>query len=430
MIHHVTEHTLSTGTKGLLIDVPGSEVVNILVRFNSGFQFGPADKYELSHFVEHLIADGNEDYPTDEAFKVEVTKNGAYRNAYTSPNVNGYVIECAAFELPRMLDLLIGYLGKPLFPQASFATELNNVREELNRIDTEPMKVCSINLSAAQWPQEVQSIKRRIEQLTAITLDDVESYYHRTHTAANMRFYVAGSLKGKEEVILSKLCELSELLPKGERLVIDDKQAVSLIDPITEKRDLSSIYYDLVGSVAELDQEERRAAALMRTILFGGHQGRIFGPMRKRGLAYTIGGSVTSQKGRSLLEVWGYVTKATIEPLFELITGELERLSSGDLTNTELKASQDLLLGSVTRTLQTSEDLLNWYAGSYDMWGTIRAIDDEFAAYVKVTPKEVIAVARKLTTTELHATSFVGTVSTTEAKAYTRLFEPIWRENH
>jgi predicted Zn-dependent peptidase len=426
MIHTVTEHTLSTGTKGLLIDVPGSEVINILIRFNSGYQFSPDGKYELSHFVEHLIANGNEDYPSAEGFKVEVAKNGAYRNAHTGPRVNGYVLECAAFELERILDLLVGYLGKPLFPDDSFETELNNVREELNRVDTEPFRVCNLNLHTKLWPKEVQPVKSRLAQLAAISPEDVRDFYHRTHTARNMRFYVAGSLVGRESLILNRMTELTSLLAEGERFAPSQAQAASVQAPIVEKRDLSSIYYDFVAVGRELDVAQRHAGSLVRTILVGGYQGRIFGPMRKRGLAYTIGGSIHSQHGRSELEFYGYVTAATIEPLFELITGELERLKQGELSVEELQANQNLLLGSVTRSVQTSNDLLDWYADHYDTWDELSSLDSELEAYARVTVDQVIDVTRRVTSPQATGMSFVGKVSPQQAKAYTQLITPIW----
>jgi predicted Zn-dependent peptidase len=427
MIHTVTEHTLSTGTKGLLIDVPGSEVVNILIRFNSGFQFSPEGKYELSHFVEHLIADGNKDYPSDEAFKVEITKNGAYRNAYTNSRVNGYIIECAAFELPRILDLLVGYLGKPLFPQESFATELNNVREELNRFTTEPMNVCGINLGASLWPGEVKELQPRLDQLDSITIQDVRDFYARTHTAKNMRFYVAGDLSSSKDLVLDKLNTLAELLPEGKRLAVLDDEPIEPIKPVIEERDLKSIYYGVNGVSAPLNESERRVSRLMRSLLFGGYQGRIYGPMRQRGLAYTIGGSITNQPNRSELHIWGYVTKKTIQPLFELVATEFDRLQRGDLTQKELRANLDLIVGSLTLSLQTSRDLLNRYAGEYDLWGTVREVESEFKALERITVDEVIAVARKLAVAKVIGASYVGSIPEGKLSEYTNTIYTIWK---
>ena len=106
MKHTVTEHKLPCGAKGLLIDVPDTGVVNILIRFNSGFYFGDMAQFELPHVVEHMVGRGTKKFPAPNEFKTEIEKNGAYSNAETSSRYNGYTITCADFELERILVVL------------------------------------------------------------------------------------------------------------------------------------------------------------------------------------------------------------------------------------------------------------------------------------------------------------------------------------
>ena len=62
MKHTLKEIELNNGAKGLLIHVPGVEVVRILAEFRAGFDLNSWDKYELPHVVEHMMFT-NETYP-------------------------------------------------------------------------------------------------------------------------------------------------------------------------------------------------------------------------------------------------------------------------------------------------------------------------------------------------------------------------------
>jgi predicted Zn-dependent peptidase len=146
MKHTVTEHKLASGAQGLTVHVPASNIFRIIVRFNAGFQFADRDKYEVPHVVEHLMGCGSEGYPKPDEFKIEVERNGAARNAFTSSQKNGYYIECADFERDRILDLFEEYITRPIFPESSFPTEISNVREELIRFTTQHASMCSINV--------------------------------------------------------------------------------------------------------------------------------------------------------------------------------------------------------------------------------------------------------------------------------------------
>src|SRR5471030_451671 len=115
MKHNVTDHILPNGAQGLVINVPGSAVVNIRVTFHSGFQFGDPSVYEVPHVLEHLLATVTKKHSQPNAFMIEAQKNGAYVNASTSTDTNEYVYECAEFELDRIIDLIAEQVCEPLF---------------------------------------------------------------------------------------------------------------------------------------------------------------------------------------------------------------------------------------------------------------------------------------------------------------------------
>ncbi len=427
MKHTVTEHKLAGGAKGLVVHVPNAPVINLVIRFNSGFQFGPRDKYELSHVLEHLMGCGSKAYPVPSEFKIEVQKNGAYRNAYTTSSVNGYVLEFAPFELERIMGLLKEYLCHPIFPDAAVPTELSNVGEELKRFTTQYGAVCTMNLSEYSFPEEDLGWHTRIDQLSSINRDEVVGHYKRTHTRDNARFFLGGDFPDGGASVAGMVDQaLSDLLP-GERMMPSRAIGLNVETPVVQTEDIKQIYYELDCYGGELTLPERRALLLGRIILSGGHASRIYGRARDRGLAYDLSTPTSTGKGRSAIGLSGYVTPTNAKELFELSATEFTKLRLGELNNQELTAAKDLVIGSTLRSRQTAQDMLGWYISPYDHDDRVDDFDEFMALVREVKSEEVVSVMGKLPLEGRHGVSFVGPVDEKLAGEYAKILEPIWQ---
>ena len=427
MLHTVHEHKFTSGARGLVVDVPGASVVNFEVRFNSGFQFADRHIYELPHVVEHMIGCGSKLFPGPNEFKVEVQKNGAFRNAYTSTETNGYVLEFAAFELDRMLELVEQWLVEPLFPAEALPTELSNVREELNRLEADHDAECAYNLTARTFPHKSLELSRHIEQLPTITRHDVTDYYHRTHTQGNARFYIAGDLEKLGQDLPARIERLLGRLPKGDRLVLDETAGLGQTSPILERREVTTIHYRFASYAGRLTRQERNALLLARMILFNGFSSRIYGEARRRGLAYHVGGSASAVGSVSSLGINGFVTADNIGALFDLIAGEYRALKEGKLKAEELDAAKDRLVGSTLRSYQTPADILSWYVGRYDAEGEIYSLAEQLADLREIQPAEVVAMAAAVVPPGNQAISFVGNLNQTQAESFYGRLSPLWQ---
>src|SRR5574343_1221153 len=128
MQHKVKEVKLKNGVEGLLIDVPGAQVINYDFCLRAGYYLADDGKWEVPHIMEHLLCGANQEYRKARLFEAEVKKNGAYSNAYTNTYTVGYVGECADFEWERILNLLMLSISKPMFLQEEFSAEMGNVK--------------------------------------------------------------------------------------------------------------------------------------------------------------------------------------------------------------------------------------------------------------------------------------------------------------
>lgn len=408
MKHQVSHHQLPSGAKGLLIDVPGSQVIDLEVRFNSGYAFGSRDRYETPHVLEHLLATTSAKYPKANQFMIEASKNGAYVNAYTTSRSNGYTYEFAEFELKRMMDLVEEQLARPLFTREHLTAELGNVKEELFRNTTQPAAVCALTLAAATQPDQYLYYDERIDQLADISLSDIQKHFNSTHAAANARFFVSGAVAGKEEALLDRLERLFREIPEGGRLVHTAHPVARGLEPVVTYRDLNQIYYRLERQLPELTWNERRVMAVLRTVLVGTMGSRIMGAARTRGLAYTVGAASQTEPGLSVFGFQGYVTVDNSVALFQLIADQMQRVARNGVTSEEVQAVTQFMSGNILRSTQTASDVLNWYVDNYDGWEVVRDMQAEIEALGHVSPEQVQTVCQLLLNEGHFAWSLVG----------------------
>ena len=417
MKHAVTEHRLASGARGLVIDVPGSSVLNLEVRFNSGFSLGDMKHYELPHVLEHMLATVSQKYPQPNAFMIEAQKNGAYVNASTGVRANSYIYEFAPFELERMLDLVEEQIARPYFVTDRLAGEIGNVREELTRNTTQPGAQVSMALLAAAVPGQWLDYEARIAQLPKLNVTLLEAYYHRTHTSQNAFFSVAGDV-GEGDQIVQRLEAAFRQLPQGKPIAWTSQRGRRLDEPVVRKMPIGQVYYRVARSLPELSLPQRRAMAVLRTALVGGMGSRILGKARERGWAYSVGGMFSSEPGSATAGFGGYVTKDHARDLFELMDQQLQNVAAHGLTNTELADTVRLMTGNWLRALQTPADVLGWYSEDYDEWGIIRDFDTEVAAIRDVSGQAVQEVAAYMLHEGRPAAAFVGDLSVAEAHDY------------
>jgi predicted Zn-dependent peptidase len=427
MKHTVTEHKLVSGAQGLVIDVPGSAVVNLQVRFDSGFQFADRKRYEVPHVMEHVLATVTQDHPGPNEFIIEAQKKGAYVNASTSVDANGYQYEFADFETERMLGLVTEQITRPLFAQTAMEAELGNVREELTRNTTQHAAVCGVRLAELAYPKLWLDFDERIKQLPEIKIEHLREHFERTHTAANGRFYVAGHFPDGGAGIVRRFEELFGQLSKGKRFERDRSMGRLVAKPVVEQREIQQVYYRVALYFGELTEPERRALTLLRMVLAGGMGSRVLGEARRRGLAYGVGSLGHAEPGNSSFGFAGYVTPQNAEALFELMAREYAQVRAGGVTAGELEAAKDLVIGSIKRQTQTPGDLLGWYMEPYDEDGEIRHFEKTLELLRGVTPGDVAALAAKATAAGRQGTSFVGDLDAARAEHYQELLSPLWQ---
>jgi predicted Zn-dependent peptidase len=393
MDHEVEEIRLKNGARGLLIDVPGATTMSMQFQFRAGNRYAKSkDIDQVAHIMEHMAFGANARYKTEHEFEFEFTKNGAYRNAYTSDLSMVYEADCADFEWDRILDLQKIAICQPRFNEPELDAEKGNVRSELTNYLNDHQRIL--------WPrvaqllgEDILTFRQALPTIANVTLADVREHHHRTHTTRNMRFVIAGKLAGRKAEIRRQIEEFD--LPGGERFEVPHDEPVKANPTVIRRKDATNLTFGLFMAITrELDDEELDAMHYLNHILTGTLHSRIFGAARQKGLTYNVSAYTDVGFYDSGWDITGQVNHEAAGELFDIITRELKSVLDGKISQQEISAAKSFALGRYQMGAQTVSQITGFYTGRYFADGFIKDYKKVPEMIKNVTVKRMVDTAR------------------------------------
>ena len=364
MNHTVEEIRLKNGARGLLIDVPGATVMSMQFHFRAGNRYTKSkDIEQVAHIMEHMAFGANARYKSEHEFAAEFSKNGALSNAYTSDLSMVYEADCADFEWDRILDLQKLSICQPRFNDPELQAEKGNVRSELTNYLNDHNRIL--------WPrvqqllgEDVLTYRQSLPTIGNVTLADVREHHRRTHTTNNMRFVLAGKMKGRKSEIRRQLEDMQ--LPEGERFEIPKDELTSSSPTIIRRKDATNLTFNWSMVIPrELSDEELDSMHYLNHILTGTMYSRIFGAARQKGIAYNISAHAGAGYYDSSWDIYGQVNHETAGELFDIIKREIGCVLDGKITDNEIEAARLFALGRYQMGAQTVSQISSFYTGRY-----------------------------------------------------------------
>lgn len=429
MKHTVTQISLKNGAKGLLIHVPNATVMDMEFNFRAGEYLVDRKKWEVPHLMEHVVLGANEYIPKARAFQAEFEKNGAANNASTGLYYINYEAECADFEWHRVLDLMLVAISKPLFLNEEFKAEFGNVRDELTARSNNHFRTLSLTARETQGLLGMTD-RERLKMMKNVRRKDLVDHYKRTHTTSNLRFVIAGNLKGREESITLLMEGLP--LPKGDGLFkLPSETPRRLSEPVFVARpSVKNVYFDLqTFALRRFTDGDMDALELVNGMLTATLYSRILGEARERGLVYSMGSGIDTMRDVTGWWFSAQVMARNAPALFEIIVRELKSVAVGEISDEDLESAKLYWLGRHQRGAQTVGGTMAGYTGRYyfdEVINDYEAIPDRIKA---VTKECIVDNVRAMFADDVGGLAVLGGGSRSRELA-NKLYEsvqPLWK---
>lgn len=426
MKHTVDKIVLKNGAEGLLVDIADASVMTFEFNFRAGEYLVEPAKWETPHIMEHVLLGANEKYPKARTFQAEFEKNGAYNNASTGVYDITYEAECADFEWDRILDLMLLAISKPLFLQEEFDAELGNVREELNGRANNHFRHLSLAMRKYCGYQAMTD-RERLKLLQNNTKEDIETHYRRTHTTSNLRFVIAGNIKGHRATIIRMLEDME--LPEGNGRIplpvetpIKQQKSMYLRNP-----SVKNIYFIVdTFHLERLDEPEWDAGQLINTMLTETLYSKILGTARERGLVYHMSSGFNQLSHNVSWWFGAQVMPANASALFDIMITELQKVCDGDIDEEDIEAAKQYMLGRYQRSAQTVSGTAAGYTNKYFFDDLV---DDYYALPERikgVTKTRIIHTVKQMFEDSMWDMGVLGSVGRPSVDEYYDQLSVLW----
>ncbi len=409
-----TRARLSNGLTCLIVDLPGRPLVSASLAIRRGAVDEAPERGGATVLMARALSEGTEHY--DAVALVEASERlGASLHAEAGWDATTAGVDVPAERLGPALELLAELVRRPTFPEA----EVERLRDErLNDIlqaRADPRRRAeeafaeTIYAAGSPYRRPAGGLPETVETLDREAL---RAAYARGIDPASLTLIVGGDLAGIDVVGLAEPL-LGDWAPAPTAAPADPPSVASAVDerfvrivhrPGAVQTEVRIGHLGLSRRIPDY-----HAVIVMSTILGGLFNSRLNSKLREeKGYTYGASASFDMRRGAGPFAARAAVnTDATVPAILDTIA-ELERLLESPVTEAELKAARDFLVGVFPLRFETPGPVVGSLIGLV----VHELPDDELQRYRPeiegVAAADVLAAARAHLRPDRSAVVLVG----------------------
>lgn len=396
------KYILANGLKVVTISGLPNRAVTICAFVKSGFRSDPKNTPGLAHFVEHMVFNGTQSYPSPKEVANAVEKYGGWHSAFTWIEYQKHVVHLPRDYFEQGANLLMETLGSPLMSETEIEREKGVVKEEILTNKSDPYKAI---WDYAWFPLffAKTSLARpytgTVENIDKISHKDVLNFTARYFNPQNMNIFIAGDFQD-DTYVKEKIEQLSRVFIKSKKAA--DSPLLNL-----EKNSkkifaaYDNSYYQTSLAIGfktvPFKSNKKYVFDVIKEILAGYFGSTLIQKLRDEGgLIYTWNAFQDNLEEVGYCVINTSVNPKNIQRVCRIILNELERLNKGNFSKDELEMAKNHLTGSILANTQTGYDYINLY-GQQELFQQkeIMGIDELIKVYKGVTLEAVKEITSK-----------------------------------
>jgi len=354
-----------------------------------------------SHYLEHLLFKGTR---RRSALQIasELDAVGGELNAFTAKEHTCYYATVLASDLPLAVDVVGDLVTSAIIRGADVDNERGVIHEEIAMRDDEPGDAVYDLFSGALFGDNPlgRPVLGTTQSITDLSRTQIAGYYRRRYRSQSMVVAAAGAVDHADVLRLVRKAFADQLsvdvdpdpIRQSDIVRTSPARQVALIDRPTEQAHI------LLGGFTPGRHDERRyALSVLNTALGGGMSSRLFQEIReKRGLAYSVGSSVSQYAGVGSYNVYAGCAPRNVDEVLGLIRAELDRVAVKGLSAEEVARAKGQLRGGMVLGMEDSGSRMSWIAKSELSFGEYRSVPQVLEDIAAVSVQDVADIAAEV----------------------------------
>ncbi len=395
-----TKKVLQNGLRVVVVPMKDNPTVTVLVLVETGSKYETKKINGISHFLEHMCFKGTEKRPKAIDISKELDALGSQYNAFTSSEYTGYYAKSDARHFAQIFDVVSDIYLNSTFPEAEMQKEKGVIIEEINMYEDMPnrhvqdlMMQLLYGDTPAGW-----NVAGEKKNILAMKRADFVAYKKAQYVPNATLLVVAGKVTEKE------------VLKEAQKVfgnIKNTKKAGKLQVKETQKKPQALISYKktdqthFVLAVRSFDlfHKENPVLSVLAGVLGGGMSSRLFQKLREEmGVGYYVRAYNDTYTDHGFFQISAGVDNKRIDEVLEAVLEECRKLKHFPVENDELNKVKECLIGNMRLSLESSDDIANFYGGQELMKRHVQDADTRAKEIRKVTAVQIQAMAQQIFT--------------------------------
>ena len=398
----VRKTILDNGLTVITKEVHTAPVATVQVWYKVGSRQEAPGVNGIAHQLEHMLFKGTNDRPIQ--FGRLFSALGSASNAFTSYDNTVYFGTVQREKLNALLTLEADRMQSSKIEASQLETEKRVVISELQGYENSPGYRLNRALMRAAFPTQAYGLpvggtKADVQNFTQAKVLD---YYRQHYSPDNATLVVVGDFQ--TDAVLKAINESFGRVPKSSQSAAESNnkpQTTGIPQPTTNKTPIilreagSASFMQEVYPLPAVNHPDVPALDVMDYILTGGRNSRLYQALVDSGLASGISGGAAN-----LIEAGWYELSATaapgkkIEPIEQVFTSELSKLSDKGVTDEELNRAKTQLSANLILANRDITSQAMRLGSDQSTTGDYRYTERYLAAVKAVSAADVQRVAK------------------------------------
>ena len=402
---------LKGGLRVVTTSVPTAQSVSVNVFAGAGARGETERTMGVAHFLEHMMFKGTTERPTAIAIAEAIEGAGGVLNAYTAKELTCYWNHVPYDQLELAMTVLADMFYDSLLDPKEIDRERPVVKQEISRGKDQPGAYVGELLGRAVygdhqmgWPTAGTD-----ESVDGLKREDFVDWLQTWYTAPNIVLSVAGNTNHAQVVALAEgLFAGSPTAAAPENVGVNGDEMPADRVAIDERPIAQSNIALGLPAISRTDPD-RYTLMILNAVLGRGMSSRLFREVReRRGLAYSVGSSVSRHSDSGMFVVSAGVSPENVSETVGVVLEELEKMTQEAVGAEELQKAKDYTVGSFRLSLESSMALGQRAGESLLTLGKIEPVESVVEKLRAVTADDVVRVAQRIFKRERAALAIVG----------------------
>lgn len=393
-----SKKTFKNGLRVVTIPMKDNPTVTVLVLVAAGSKYESKKVNGISHFLEHMCFKGTENRPKAIDISRELDALGSQSNAFTSQEYTGYYAKSDAKHFNQILDIISDIYLNSTLPKKEVEKEKGVIVEEINMYEDMPQRrVQELAMELLYGDQPVgRSIAGKKKNIYAMKRAQFLRYKKSHYVPDATVVVIAGNVDPKK-VFPEVRKKFSSLIKGRKSRKIKVKESQKKPRVLIKYKNTDQAHFVLAFRTFDLKNSRNPALAVLASILAGGMSSRLFQRFREEmGVGYYVRSYNDTYTDHGFLQVSAGVDNRRIYEVLKAALEELQNLKDFEVNKEELEKTKEYIIGNLKLSLESSDDIANFYGLEELLKGRILSLDAKIAKVRKVGPKDIKKVANEV----------------------------------